>query len=65
MLNMLRDKRFQGTKTWKKFYQYSANKDYELFSEQLKLLELLKVLMSFTNGFVSSSPALETRSKVK
>jgi hypothetical protein len=35
---MLGNKRFQGTKAWKKFYQYSANKDYELFSEQLKLI---------------------------
>jgi len=34
---MLRDKRFQGTETWKQFYQYSANKDNELFSEKLKL----------------------------
>jgi len=35
---MLRDNRFQGTETWKKFYQYSANRDNELFSEKMKLI---------------------------
>ena len=44
MLNMLRDKKFQGTEAWKKFYQYSANKDNELFSEKLKLILIKQVI---------------------
>ena len=44
MLNMLYDKRFQGTEAWKKFYQYSANKDNEDFSEKLKLIVTKQVI---------------------
>ena len=49
MLNMLRDKRFQGTEAWEKFYQYSANKGNELFSKKLKLI-LTKQVIGIAEG---------------